>query len=376
MKYLTWIELSKSAFEFNMANFRKLAGDLKIMAVVKSNAYGHGLYEIAFLAQETGGADMLGVYSLSEANFLSSKGISLPILIMGYILTEDFVEAAHKNFSVCISSFDQLKAVAEKIGGRSLKIHLKFDSGLRRLGFYPEEIPYLLEFLNERKNFHVEGLFSHFADIEDTVTHDFARTQRTTFESMSSSFMQLYTPLRHMACSAAGILFKDTYFDMLRVGISMYGLWPSKETLITSLKSHSALTELKPVMSWKTRVAQIKDVRPGDTVGYSRSYRVTRNGKIAIIPVGYYDGYDRLYSNRAKVVINGCEAPIIGKICMNMSMVVVSHIDDLKRDDEVILIGGCGGSQVTADFLAEISGTINYEVVTRINSSIPRIITD
>ncbi|MCQ2736220.1 MAG: alanine racemase [bacterium] len=374
MNHLTWVELNREAYRFNMEHFRKLAGNnRKIMAIIKSNAYGHGLYETALLAQECGNADMLGVYSLQEAKHLYGKGIKLPIFIMGYVMAEEFNDIARHDFSICISSLDQLKAVAETIGTKTLKIHLKFDTGLRRLGFLPEETQELLAWLSEHENFRVEGIFSHFANIEDTVSHDFAKEQRDTFEKMCAPFMKKYNPLRHIACSAAGLLFPDTYFEMIRSGISMYGMWPSKETLITSLKSNMA-GELKPVLSWKTRIAQVKDVKPGDTVGYGRSHAITRPGRIAIIPVGYNDGYCRKYSNSAKVIVRGIEAPVIGRICMNMSMIDVSHIKDASREDEVILIGSCGNSSVTADFLAGISDTINYEVTTRISPFIPRVI--
>lgn len=373
MKNLTWVELNRDAYNFNMANFRRLAGkDKKIMAVVKSNAYGHGLHETALLAQDCGNVDMLGVYSLREAKLLYGKGVKLPVFIMGYVLGEEFIDVARHDFSVCVSSLEQLRMIDEVIGTKNLKIHLKFDTGLRRLGFYPEEIPELTAFLGERPNLKVEGIFSHFANIEDTISHEFAKSQRDLFERMCEPLMDR-GPIRHIACSAAGLLFKDTYFEMIRAGIAMYGLWPSKETLITSLKSNM-ISELRPVLSWKTRVAQTKPVSPGDTVGYGRSYKVTRPGRIAIIPVGYNDGYDRKYSNSAKVIIKGKEAPVIGRICMNMSIVDISHIDGVKIEDEVILIGSEGEASVTADFLADISGTINYEVTTRIDPSIPRII--
>lgn len=375
MKYLTWVELSREAYNFNMQSFKNVVGDnCKIMAIIKSNAYGHGLYESAILAQDSKCVDMVGVYALNDAKYLYSKGIKLPIFIMGYVLSDDFFDIVRHDFSVCISSFDQLKKVKEVIGDKKIKIHLKFDSGLRRLGFYPSELKDLMTFLEENKNFVVEGIFSHFANIEDTICHDFAKLQRDTFENMTLPFVEKYHPIRHIACSAAGLLFPDTYFEMIRTGISMYGMWPSRETLITALKTNSKISELKPVLTWKTRIAQIKEVSVGDTVGYGRSYTVTRPGKIAIIPVGYYDGYDRHYSNSAKVIVKGVEAPVVGKICMNMSMIDVSHIDNVSIEDEVILLGEDGNASVTADFLADISGTINYEVTTRINSSIPRII--
>ena len=206
MKYLTWVELNREAYNFNMQSFKNTVGDdCKIMAIIKSNAYGHGLYESAILAQESKCVDMLGVYALNDAKYLYDKGVNIPIFIMGYVLSDDFMDIVKHDFSVCISSFDQLKKVKDVIGDNKIKIHLKFDSGLRRLGFYPSELKDLMTFLDENKNFIVEGIFSHFANIEDTICHDFAKLQRDTFEKMTVPFVEKYHPIRHIACSAAGL---------------------------------------------------------------------------------------------------------------------------------------------------------------------------
>ena len=180
--------------------------------------------------------------------------------------------------------------------------------------------------------------------------------------------------LKHFSCSAASLLFPETYYDMVRVGISGYGLWPSKQTFLSYMESGKNDIELKPVLSWYSKVAQIKKIKKGTPVSYGLTYKAFNDTKIAVIPVGYYDGYDRKLSNISTVIINGNRAPIRGRVCMNMFMVEVSHIKDIKPGDEVILIGSANGEKISSEELAELSGTINYEIVTRIGSHIPRII--
>ncbi|KPJ70313.1 hypothetical protein AMJ51_02305, partial [Microgenomates bacterium DG_75] len=179
-------------------------------------------------------------------------------------------------------------------------------------------------------------------------------------------------PLCHTACSAAIILYPQTYFDLVRLGISLYGLWPSREVKILVNRSKKPKVELKPVLSWKARVVQVKKVSKGETIGYGRTFRTNREMKIAVVPVGYWDGYDRKLSNNGRVLIKGQFCPIVGRVCMNMFMVDVSEIPHLRLEEEVILIGKQGKNEITVEELAEKIGTINYEMITRINPLIPR----
>ncbi len=222
----------------------------------------------------------------------------------------------------------------------------------------------------------LEGLSSHFANIEDTTDDYYPKFQLENFRQAIDWFKQrdINVPLRHMSCSAASILFPETHFELARVGIGLYGLWPSKETMVSCrLRGQEAL-RLKPVLSWRARVAQVKNVARGAYVGYGCTYRTTRPTRLAVIPVGYYDGYDRSLSNAAYVLIRGKRAPVRGRVCMNFFMVYITDIPGVKLEDQVTLIGKDGRDKITADQLATLAGTINYEIVSRINPSIPRVV--
>jgi alanine racemase len=184
----------------------------------------------------------------------------------------------------------------------------------------------------------------------------------------------LDVPIKHTACTAAAILFPQTLFSMVRVGIGLYGLWPSKETKISALQAGIALNELEPVLTWKTRIAQIKTVKSGETIGYGCTDVATQDTRLAVLPVGYYDGYDRKLSSIGYVLIRGRRAPVMGRVCMNMIMVDVTNIPDVSLEDQVVLLGRQGGDSISAETLAGKIGTINYEVVARINPLIPRIV--
>lgn len=375
---LNWVEINRKNLEHNVRLFRKIAGSRrKLMAVVKSNAYGHGMEDVARIVVESG-VDWLGVYSLQEGMDLRESGFSCPVLVMGYVPLSDLEQAVENDLSLGVSSLETLEALgnlSEK-STRTPRVHLKLETGLNRLGMSARELASAEEILLRHKKITLEGLYTHFANIEDTLQHDFAMLQLFNFEKLARRLAKAgFTNVcRHTACTAAAILFPDTHFDMLRVGIGIYGMWPSKETLITSLSTMEKLLDLRPVITWKSRVAQIKKVKPGDTIGYGRSHRVTRPGKIAIIPTGYADGYDRRLSNRGHVLIHGEKAPVLGRICMNMFMVDVTHIPHTRPEDEVVLLGRQLDASIAAEQLAELIGTINYEVTTRIGPSLPRVV--
>jgi alanine racemase len=379
-RHLNWVEIDSERLMHNLRLFRRLVGnERKLLVVVKSNAYGHGILEVSEISVQ-GGADWLGVYSLEEGLELRSHGLRCPILVMGYIPSANLGSAIDSGLTMGVSSLDVLKALKEKTGASGLKarVHLKLETGLNRLGLNGKELNEAFAILGESPGISVEGLYTHFANIEDTLCHDFAQQQLATFKKLSQEITVRLggAPLiRHSACTAAALLFPDTYFEMVRAGIGAYGMWPSKETLITALETQKHLLELQPVITWKSRIAQVKRVKPGDTIGYGRSYRVTRPARIAVIPTGYADGYDRALSNRGYVLIDGKEAPVLGRICMNVFMVDITHIPKASLEDEVVLLGRQGDGTISADTLAELIGTINYEVTTRINPLLPRVVT-
>ena len=234
----------------------------------------------------------------------------------------------------------------------------------------------LAKYIKENERFIVlEGISTHYANIEDTLDSSYAKFQLERFNKAANMLKKKNNKLlAHTACSAAVLLYKSTHLDMIRVGIGLYGLWPSKETQIAlSLKKGNKII-LRPVLSWKSRIAQVKTIDAGEPVGYGLTWYAPRRSKIGIIPQGYYDGYDRKLSNNSKVIVSGSEAPVIGRVAMNMIIVDLTNVAGAKTSDEVVLIGKYKGHEVSADYLSERIGTINYEVVTRINPNISRII--
>jgi len=377
-KYVQWIEIDKSALFNNIHNFRSLCErKAKLMGVVKANAYGHGILEISRLALEAG-VDWLGVHSLEEGRLLRTKGFDCPILVLGYIPLEELEESVVNDLRITVYNLDSVSRLAELC--RSLKkkvcIHLKLETGTHRQGIAEEDV---LQFVKEIQKFPgivIEGISSHFADIEDTTDHTYFRYQLDNFKRTIQKLRmsKIVVPMQHIACTAAIILFPETYFDMVRLGIGMYGMWPSKETYLSCILQERKPLFLKPVLSWKTRIAQIKKIPKGAFIGYGCTYRTTRDTSLGVLPVGYYDGYSRYLSNASHVIIKGHRAPVRGRVCMNFILVDITDIPGVRLEDEVILVGSDGDEVIRVEDLAVLAGTINYEIVTRINPLIPRII--
>ncbi|NOX37447.1 MAG: alanine racemase [Calditrichaeota bacterium] len=378
--WLTWVEISESAYVQNLKFFRKRIGTgVELAVVVKANAYGHGWQQIAHLAARHG-ADSFCVHSLDEALKLRSAGFQQDVLIMSHVPFARLEEAIRGKFRLVIFNQEDLVAVdaASRRLGIPVRIHLKLETGTYRQGIDADHLPGFLDALQQMSFVQLEGVYTHFANIEDTTNHDYAWLQLTRFQEMLQTIRErgVHPLKKHTACSAAILLFPETHFDMVRLGISQYGLWPSRETFVSYKIRFTENGEdvLQPVLTWKTRVVQIKDVPAESTIGYGRTYQTTRPTRIAVLPVGYSDGYDRRLSNQSYVLIRGKRAPVRGRICMNLTMVDVTDIPGVQLEDEVVLIGRQGNEQIRADDLAGMIGTIHYEVVTRINWDIPRIV--
>jgi len=370
---LSWVEISKASLISNIKTFRKLVGKgVKLAPAVKSNAYGHGLIESAKIFVDAG-ADFLCVNALFEAKKLRKADIKSPILIIGYTPIEDLKQAVDLKCDLVVYNMETIKALSKL--SRPANIHLKIETGNNRQGIKLEDIPAILIELEKHKHLRIAGISTHFANIEDRVNNKYAFYQLKEFEKAIQLLDDSgHTPnYRHCANSAATIVLPETHFNFVRIGIGAYGLWPSKKTMIASEHAEIDIT-LYPALSWKTVVAQVKEISKGAMIGYGCTYEMPKNGRIAVLPVGYYDGYVRLLSNKGYVLIRGKRAPVIGRICMNMMMVDISHIPEVKLEDEVVLIGSQGKEGVSAEDLAVLSSTINYEVTTRINERIPRIV--
>ncbi|MEW6686973.1 MAG: alanine racemase [Candidatus Edwardsbacteria bacterium] len=375
---LTWVEIERGALTHNLKEFRRLIGKKRTLAaVVKANAYGHGISQVSEIAVQTE-ADWLAVNSLEEALILQEKKIKKPILVLGYVPISNLKTAIKHGFRLTVynrETIQHLSKEARKIKKRAL-LHLKVETGTNRQGITEENLLSYVRRIKQEPYLKLEGLSTHFANIEDTTDHSYAQCQLEKFKRILSILQKerVKIPIRHTACTAATILFPETYFEMVRVGIGLYGLWPSKETYLSCLQNGKKAISLKPVLTWKTRIAQIKTVPAGSFIGYGCTFRTSRKTRLAILPVGYYDGYDRGLSNLAYVLINGKRAPVRGRICMNITLVDVTDIPQAKLEDEVVLLGKQDKEKITAEYLAGLCGSINYEIVSRINSEIPRIV--
>lgn len=370
------IEISRRHYTHNLETFhRLLTPGCRLMAVVKSNAYGHGLTLVAGLAQEAG-VDCLGVNSLDEGITLRRSGITLPIVVLGYIPLEAMTEVIEYHLEPVLYNRSSLQRLDQEARRRECRapFHLKLETGLHRQGVPAAEFDEFLGLINSLPALSLAGVSMHFANIEDTTNHRFARMQIDNFEHLLDRLRARdgKLPTVHAACSAAAILFKETHYDMARIGISSYGLWPSKETYLSAVLREQQPPVLKPILTWKSCVAQIRAIPTDSHVGYGCTYKATHPMRIAVIPVGYYDGYDRALSSRGHVLIRGRRAPVVGRVCMNMIMVDVTHIPEVSLEDEVVLLGTQGEETITAEELAELCHTINYEIVTRIGAHIPR----
>jgi len=374
-KYLrTWIEIDTRAILQNYKTFRKLIGSKKLlMAVVKSNAYGHGLVDFSGVAERCG-IDWFGVDSLVEGVALRKAGIQKPILVLGYTLPERLLEAVKYNLSLTVGDFDLLHAV-QSLGkkGVQAKIHIKIDTGMHRQGFVLSEISDVIEIMRMGKYTPIlEGIYTHFSSAKDPKFPQVTDAQITVFKEVDMLFQTggFKNVIRHAGATAGTLIFPQAHFDLARVGIGMYGLWPSEETE----RAFSSLLKIKPVLSWKTIVSQVKALPKGESIGYAHTETLKRASKIAILPIGYWHGFPRALSSVGYVVIRGKRAKVLGRVSMDMVCVDVTDIPKASIGDEVALIGISGHETISADEIAETCGTINYEIVTRINPLIKRIL--
>ena len=375
---MQWIEIDRSALSHNIRQFRGLIGKKRrLLATVKANAYGHGIFEVSEISLREG-ADWLGVHSIDEGIFLRKKKVSCPILVLGYVSNEDLAQAIENDLRLTVYNRETIERLARLVPRvrTKIRLHVKVETGTHRQGIPEDDLLSFVKNIQEHPGLILEGISSHFANIEDTTDHSYARYQLENFNRICRKLEEIGVgiPVKHIACTAATILFPETYFDMVRIGIGLYGLWPSRETYLSCILQNRKPIQLKPVLSWKTRIAQIKSIPKGAYVGYGGTFRTTRETKLAVLPLGYFDGYSRAFSNMSFVIIKGQRAPVRGRVAMNFIMADVTDIPDVRVEDVVVLLGKDGSESVAADDLAALAGTIHYEIVTRINPLIPRIV--
>ena len=359
-----WAEINLGAIRHNLTEIRRhIQPQAKLCAVVKANAYGHGALEVSKVAAEIG-ADFLAVATVEEGLQLRRAGFTLPILILGLIPYDAAEIAVENELTATVADFE----LAEKISAAAVKfdtqakIHLKIETGMGRIGIFPNDAPALAEKISKLPNVELEGVFSHFADADSpdkTFTIQQLETFKNTCEKISARGIKI--KIRHIAESAAILEIPAAHLDMVRSGIITYGLYPS-ETVKRTI-------EIKPAMTLKARVAYVKEISAGTSIGYGREFIAKKAAKIATLPLGYADGYIRAYKN-FHVEIGGKFAPVAGRVCMDQVMVDVSEIPNVKIGDEVILFGS---EKISADDAARHLQTINYEITCLVSDRVPRI---
>jgi len=362
----TWIEIDKKAIDHNISEFRKIIKpNIKLMAIIKSNAYGHGLVDFAKTIENK--VDWFGVDSIIEGLKLRQKGIKKPILILGYTLPSRVEDAVRSDVSLTVSSFELLEQII-KLKDRP-KIHLKIDTGMHRQGFFLKDLPKAIKLLKQFK-LAPEGLYTHLAAAKDKLYSSYSFKQIEIFKKADKLLKFVFgreNYLRHAVASAGTLLYPEAHFDMVRIGIGLYGMFPSKESeMQTNAK-------LKPAMTWKSIIGEIKTIPKNSFIGYDLTEKVLRSSRLAIIPVGYWHGFDRGFSSCGEILVKGKRCRILGRVNMDMVVIDVSNVPNIKIGDETVIIGKQGKEKITAEDMAIKTATTNYEIITRINPLIKRI---
>lgn len=377
--------------------------ETRLMAVVKSNAYSHGLVETAKIFANPHlvveplsgsatksecfevepqnipevqplGADWLGVDNIDEAILLRESGIKNPILVLGYTPANRIKNAANYNglrFTIYDPEILKQLSKSQKPEVRGQRLHLKVDTGMSRQGVLLSDLPKFLTLLRSDLNkLLIEGVYTHFANADNLQDRKYPNLQLANFKKAIEILKQrkIEPQIVHASATTGLLTMPEAHYDMVRVGIALYGLWPSGE-----FREKLKPLKIEPALSWKTRTIQIKKIKKGTSVGYGITERVKKDTRIAVLPVGYYDGYMRALSGKGEVLIGGKRCRILGRISMNLSVVDASNCPKAKISDEVVLIGTQGREKITAEELAEKAGTISYEIVSRINPLLPRI---
>ena len=372
MLYQTHARIHLDNIRFNIEGIRKAIGaQRKILIAVKANGYGHGAVEVSRIAERIG-VDWLGVATVPEGIEIRKAGIRLPILKFSPAFPEEMDAAVRNGLTLAVcerSNIDALEAVCRS---RKLKaaVHLKVDTGMGRIGVPPEEAPALAAYIeNNCPHLHLQGVFTHFP-VSDEADPAYTRGQVVRFKAMVDAIQAALgrkVELVHASNSGAVLAHPPAWFDMVRPGIMIYGFYPDEGTPRT--------IELKPGLSFLTRISFLKKVKAGTSIGYGRTWIAPENTWIATIPAGYADGLNRLFSNRGRVLVNGRSYPIVGRVCMDQSMFNLGPETDARVGDEVVLIGRSGNEEITCYEWAQKLGTITYEVICQINSRVERIYT-
>ncbi|MES2135275.1 MAG: alanine racemase [Patescibacteria group bacterium] len=369
----TWIEIDRQAIKHNYKLFRSLIPkSTKLLSVVKSNAYGHS--HIDFSKEvETLGIDYIAVDSIVEGLSLRKSGVRRPILVLGHTLHVRIKDAGPADIRVAVSSITQLHQLKKEIYKRPVKIHIKVDTGLHRQGFTLSDLGAVREFLKwnkKTKRVIVEGLFTHFAQGKDPLHPGYTKKQLKEFDVWVQEFHALgIHPILHTAATGPTLVFPESHFDMVRIGIGLYGIWPDEKTKKQLEKKYT----LKPILSWRAVVSEVKKLPKGSFIGYDSTETLKRASTVAVCPIGYWHGFPRALSSHGHVLINGKRAKVLGRVSMDMISVDVTGIKNVKVGSTATIIGKDGKDELKAEDIADSMNASAYELLTRINPLIKRI---
>ncbi len=362
-----WAEIDLDAVAHNVRELKRIIGNADLLAVVKANAYGHGAVMVATTALENG-AKWLGVARVDEGVQLRRAAITNPILLIGYASPSEAESIVEHRLTPTVNTKQLALAISAVSSSHNVvtPVHIKVDTGLTRYGLLPDEIVDFAKALKTLPNLRLEGLYTHFATSDErdkSFVHRQLEVYQETLKRLNDEGIDI--EIRHAANSGAALDVPEARMDIVRCGITLYGLYPSDFV--------SREARLRPVLSLKSQVARVSQVPPGTTVSYGRTYETKSVTRLALVPVGYADGLSRALSNRGNVLIRGKRAPIVGRVCMDQCVVNVDEIPDVCVGDEVVIIGRQGSEEITADEVAKQLGTINYEITCNISARVPRI---
>jgi alanine racemase len=377
----SYIEISQSAYRNNIRYLRKIVGkNVRISSVIKGNAYGHGIDNMVPLAEKAG-INHFSVFSAGEAyEAFAAASPDSRIMIMGYLDDEEIAWAIEHGIEFFVFDWGRLQKAIATAGelGIKARIHLEVETGFHRTGFEYSEINKLVAFLKANKEHYVfEGLCTHYAGAESLANYLRIKNQLTRYRKFYRFLARngLTPAFRHTACSAAALTYPTTIMDMVRFGIAQFGYWPSPEThMFRFRKETSPGNDLKRLLSWKSRVMVVKDVDAGQFIGYGSSYLANKKTRIAVIPVGYANGFSRSLSNTGRVLIRGRRVPVIGTVTMNTMTVNVTDVPGVEKGDEIVIVGKQKRMSISIASFCEMSNQLNYQLLTRLPPDIPRVI--
>lgn len=363
----TWVEVDLDRIKHNVAELRRAAPGAELMAVVKADGYGHGAVPVAEVALEAG-ASWLGVATLEEGVDLRKAGLTAPVLIFGYIPAAQADSVVLYDLRPTLFHMDLAQALNQWARAlmRTVPVHIKVDTGMSRVGIQPADAVAFAHAVSELPNLEVEGLLTHLA-CADEPDNPFTAEQIRRFDDLQAALRDaaIQPKLRHAANSAGTLLHPAAHYDIVRAGIALYGLPPDPVVKWPA--------DLRPALSFRSRVALVKEIAPNTPVSYGSTYRATGAERVATLPVGYADGYFRLLSGRSRVLIGGRSCPVVGRVCMDQLVVRVPDDLAVAVDDEAVLIGEQGSESISASELAGLVGSINYEIVCAISKRVPRV---